>query len=893
MSSASSAQAAFRSRHADDNGFAPRSGFETFRESDAEQSIVERLTAIAARRGSATALVDGETRLSYCDLVNRATAVGSALACHLDDRPGVVAVQASTTRATIEALLGVLFAGRAYVCLPPSAPDHLLRDITESAVAAVTDANGALSIAPHISRLCLDELRRSRVRESSVRTRPTDLACVFATSGTTGTAKLVGLSHRAVVFDVGRQINDLFLGPDDRIDLLSHGSFSASLSSIFSALLSGAELHIGPVGRVRSLGDWLSDSRITVSTMTVSAFRTLCVSLPRPEVVRDLRLVSLGGETLYDKDVCAFDAAFPASCMLQNAMASTETRTYAQYFVPRGVEFAGPIPIGWPVHQKQVIVVDPDGQTVSEGEEGEMLVVSRFLADGYVNDEQLTAARFDRQPDGASLFRTRDRGRVGPDGCLTFLGRSDTLVKIRGYRVEPEAIERALLADERVRGAAVVRRSASSGEDSLVAFVVSDRARVTEHDIRDPLCDRLPAYAVPSAIHIVTELPLNSNGKVDYQRLAERLTALPPPLIGQLSSSERLAALQASWADALERDSAGPDDDFFALGGDSLQALRLELAVYQRLGRELPLSALVLNPTPRRAAVWLAAMMNSSAENSALVMLHRGGAGPPLFCVPGVGGEPLGYSDLAAQVGHDRPVYGFRATISREPPGSDLKIERIARDYIDDLDAVITPDQPVHLCGHSFGGVVALEMAHQLHARGRRLGLFAIIDTPLGAGRPGLIGTIRDTLANLPNWLWYDALQSSRSELVARIIGKSAEAWRRVRSLVTRTPRDAYPDLRAYFGTRHVPKEVVARVRARLDANRRYVRRPLPGTVVLFRSRAQALMGRSDRCLGWDALAAGVEVFDVPGHHDSCTKPPHVGHLAAKLAKRLRVADSS
>jgi thioesterase domain-containing protein len=297
------------------------------------------------------------------------------------------------------------------------------------------------------------------------------------------------------------------------------------------------------------------------------------------------------------------------------------------------------------------------------------------------------------------------------------------------------------------------------------------------------------------------------------------------------------------------------------------------------------------HPTPRAASRWLKDCSSRAADASALVTLQAGGAATPLFCVPGIGGEPMGYLHLATRIGRDRPVYGFRANISREPPGQALRIEQIASEYIDDLDSIVTSDQPVHLCGHSFGGIVALEMAHQLQARGRQLGLFAIIDTPLGAGRPGLIGTMFDTLTNLPAWLWYDAFESSGSALMARTIGKSAEAWRRIRSFVNPRADTSYPDFRSYFGTRHVSEAVAAHVRARLDAARRYVRRPLPGTVVLFRSRAQALMGRSDRCLGWDALASAVEVFDVPGHHDSCTRPPHVDHLAATLAARLSLSD--
>ena len=891
----SPAEGARRSQHAENNHFAPRQGFESFPDAAAGQSIVDRLMEVAGRRGSDTALVDGDARLSYGELVDRAAALGGALAHHLAGRPGVVALHVSTARVAVEGMLGALVAGRPYLCLPASTPRAALLDILRSAspAAIVTDDLATALETADLPQFRVGDLRRFRGQDVRASAAADDLACLFVTSGTTGSPKLVGLSHRAVVFDVRRQTDDLFLGPDDRMDLLFHPSFSASLSSVFSALLTGAELHLGPPpGVVTSLGRWLIDSEITVSTMTVSTLRRLVGWMSKAGAPHRLRLLSVGGEPLLSTDVEAFNAAFPAPCVLQNAMASTETRTYAQYFVPRDSPPASPVPIGWPVHGKDVVVVDSTGAPLPAGEEGEILVRSHFLASGYVNDPELTSARFIPQPDGSVVFRTLDRGRFRDDGCLVFAGRSDSLVKIRGYRVEPGAVEHALLADGRIREAAVVRMTSGAGDDSLAAFVVVDGgARITDREIQEPLLERLPAYALPTAIHLVAALPLNRNGKVDYRRLADCVGSDRPWLPRHASPDGRLIALCESWAHALNRDTAGPEDHFFENGGDSLSAIRLQLEVHQRLGVDLSLETLVRCPTPRAVAAWLDRSTEPVLGHPGLVLLHPGGAGLPLFCVPGIGGEPHSFSHLAAHIGHDRPVYGFRATVISEPPGRALCVEAIAGDYLDAVDTVMDAASPIHICGHSFGGIVALEMAHQLRARGRQLGLFAIIDTPLGAGRPGMLGRVRDTAANLPAWLWYDALRSSRGALFARALGKSAEVWRRVRQPSASTPYRGYPDLRAYFGQRHIPPEMAARVYARIDAARRYVRRPLAAPVVLFRSRAQALMGRSDRCLGWDALASEVEVHDVPGHHDSCTQPPYVQQLADTFAGRLRAAD--
>ncbi len=520
--------APFRSRRADDNGFAPRAGFEPFQVSDAEQSIVQRFSDVARRRGDAVAVVAGQDVITYRALLQRASAIGATLRDRLGRRMGPVVLRLPGGVAAIEALLGVLYSGRSYLFLPPRTGPDALDDLLLAAVPSaqiVADEElpaGAPATVPiPWSTFTIGKLRSSdrSAEQTDSQADPNDLACLFATSGTSGTPKLVGLSHRAVLFDVGRQTNDLYLGSDDRIDLLGHSSFSASLASIFTALLTGAELHIlDRRHRFADLDAWLRQSGITVSTMTVSTLRALCATLPPGGAPPSIRLVSVGGEPLLAKDVAAFCAAFPSTCVLQNAMASTETRTYAQYFVPRGTPQNGSVPIGWPVFAKDVEILGPDGSPVVTGQQGEIAVRSCYLARGYVNSPSLTADRFLTQPDGSVLFLTGDRGCIREDGCLTFLGRVDSMVKIRGYRVEPGTVEAALLHDSRVRQAAVVARQSSGCELYLVAYVVLEaRTAANSDQLLGAVANRLPAYAVPSALVIVESLPITRNGKTDYQ----------------------------------------------------------------------------------------------------------------------------------------------------------------------------------------------------------------------------------------------------------------------------------------------------------------------------------------------------------------------------------------
>ncbi len=882
-----------RSTRAEDNGFEPRAGFEPFELADAEQSIPERFRRMAARRADATAIVDRDAAVSYRTLHSRASAIAAALSERLGDRSGPVVLRLPAAASAIEALLGVLFAGRTYMFVDPSTSDDDIARIEQAAApAAIVVDDVGRSEAPHAPlQIRLEQLTHAvasgvpRHRQS----RPHDLACLFSTSGSTGASKLVGLSHRAVLFDVGRQTNDLYLGPDDRFDLLFAPSFSASLSPIFTSLLTGGELHVLDVrNHLATLGRWQEDARITVSTMAVSTLRALCASVAAGGCRPPPRRISVGGEPLLTKDVAAFNEAFPPPCVLQNAMASTEARTYAQYFVPRVAREDGPMPIGWPVLGKDVVLVDETGQPVPAGEAGEIAIRSGFLADGYVNDPALTRDRFVPQAGEEMLFRTRDRGRFREDGCLLFLGRADSMVKIRGYRIEPEAVEAVLSRHERVSHAVVLARELVPGEPSLAAYVVPCvGATITSAEIRVYLSQHLPAYSVPSSIEVVEALPVTRNGKVDRRALSTTSHDSGSSSRLMTSDTDTAVSLTNIWRLILERDDMEPEDNFFDSGGDSLDTLRLQMEIHERLGVDVPLDVLILHPTVTALARWVDGARISGTHGHALTTLQPEGAGVPLFCLPAIAGEPTGFQALAKHLGTRRPVYGVR--LANDVAMADQSIEALAASCITEIDAVVQPEWPVLLCGHSFGGFVAFEMARQLRATGRRVGFVGIIDTPLRAGDSrGVVCRAGDMLANLPAWIRYDLLESGWRNLATRALGKAESVWQRIRRAGPQGGGDRPINLRAYFGVLNLPERFQQLVAARYAAACRYRPQTYQGALTVFRARAQALTGRRARDQGWAAFADGdVDVFDVPGHHDSCVAEPHVRHLADVLNAQL------
>src|SRR5260370_32431442 len=340
---------------------------------------------------------------------------------------------------------------------------------------------------------------------------------------------------------------------------------------MFGVLLNGAELHLLDLNdSLAPLAAWLEQSRIPISTMPVSMLRSVCLAARKSGVGPDLRFLSVSGWALLGSDVEPFRKVFRLSSVLQNAMAATETRTYAQYFVPRNGPAAAATPIGWPVNGKQVVLLDEQGSPVPDGEAGEIVERSRYLASRYANHAALTTQPFVPGKDGTVVYRTGDYGRFSSDGSLLFLGRRDRRVKVRGYRVELGAIEAALQKLPSVQQAVVVARADAPGEGTLIAHV-SARAgpAVTAAQLRGLLRAELPEYMVPSEFAVPHALPLTANRKVDRARLQE------------VTGDSTVGALLRIWSEVLGKPSLSPHDNFYDLGGESLSALPLLVLIHE------------------------------------------------------------------------------------------------------------------------------------------------------------------------------------------------------------------------------------------------------------------------------------------------------------------------
>lgn len=869
----------FRSERAADNGFAPREGFRPFELAHAESTIALRFRESALRHADRVALADGERRVTYRELHDRAQRIGGYLRARLPEG-SLIAVVMPSGVGVVEALLGVLAGGFAYLPVDTAAPDAEIVRLMAAArpaalIAASSDGARVASLAAGVPIIDPDTIGGGQTSQQMQDAHEAErlagsVAAVYATSGSTGVPKLVGLPHRALLFDIGRQTNDLFLGPRDRFDQLFSVAFSASLAPLFGSLLNGGELHLFEArGRLHRLRDWLAASRITVSTMSASMLRAVCDSRGPTRPLPDLRLVSTGGEALFARDVERFRAAFAPATILQNAMASTETRTYVQYFVPRSGAVESPVPIGWPVHSKAILLVDESGQPVADGETGEIVVRSRYHSSGYLNDPQLTAARFEKDNGGGreALYRTGDFARRRADGCLLFSGRADSMVKLGGYRIELEAVAAAVRRYPGIGDAIAVLRDDDVGHARLVTYYVAEGEA---SGLRQFLETELLEYMVPADLVALKELPRLTGGKVDRQSLpAPRRGTLERQATVSLPPCEPIETeLAAIWRDLLGRQ-MGVRDSFFDSGGDSLLALELVARIERAFGVQVALAALFQASTIERLADVIRGPR--SVKMPRLAEVQPNGSGLPIFWVHG----ELRLRSLARNLGFDQPLLslqlGEARGLSSIPAMAEYHTATIRQRQ---------PRGPYHIAGFCAAGLVAYEVARQLVASGEEVALLALIDTH----GPARNRRLRNWKSHFLRILRGEAKRWDLVSARAQALRRASE--RKVWSLFYRHGLSFESRIREWI-RRSAPDEFLPVI----DAARHYLPPPYSGCLTLFRRPEGDLDTGENADYGWAGMAlGGLNVIVVPASHLDMAEDPIV---ARELRRRVCSSCSS
>jgi amino acid adenylation domain-containing protein len=865
-----------------------------------DNCVHELFEAQAARTPEAVAVEFQEQRLTYQELNERANRLAGDLFNRGVGWETLVGLCVEPSLETIVGILGILKAGGAYVPLDPEYPaSRLSLMLVDAAPVLVLTTHSLRNRLPAgIAMIDLDtataavasDLNRGTALRNSERIAPVGPqhpAYVIYTSGSTGAPKGVHIEHRALVNHMSWMVATYPVAPGDRVLSRTSISFDASVWEIWFPLLSGATLCLAPRNTARDPGrllKFMADRGITVAQFVPTLLAAICEQgRPRPE---RLRLVFAGGEPLVRELAQSVFSGWQVPIV--NLYGPTETTIQSTHFMCRDTVPDTPtVPIGRPIWNTVLYVLDRQGVPAPIGVPGELYIGGVGLARGYLNQPELTAAKFVPDPFSAApherLYRTGDRVRWREDGTLEFLGRVDQQVKLRGFRIELGEIEATLRGHPGVGQGLVLLREDRPGDKRLVAYVVPrepDQPPAVS-ELRQHLLQSLPEYAVPSNFVTLDALPLTPNGKVDRNSLPAPSTTqveLQSSAVPAITSTE--AQLILIWEDLLLTRPVRVDDNFFDLGGHSLLAVRLLSRIKEVFNQDLSLQAFFWTPTVRSMAQLLAA--DSEIRSwPPLIPIQPKGSRPPLFCIAAPNVNALGFAFLARHLDPDQPVYGLQLQDVTNPERfyTQAQYESLAAASIRLLQSV-APTGPYHLCGFCEGAHIAFEMARQLDLQGQPIGLLGILDAW--------------PLENTTNWFrhrleywrkrWWLRIRSGRLSNAHRFL------YRQLRRLSGRWSGKMLNVILSRGGSEAMTAQAPVdagqlRWKQRMWPGKDFVAPVFHGRITVFRVRRQPFVRVSDPELGWKVRTdRGVEVHELPGTHTTLLREPHVAVLAEKLA---------
>jgi amino acid adenylation domain-containing protein len=869
------------------------------RTGDPEDLCVHQLfEAQVQRTPDAVAVVFEAERLTYRELNRRSNQLAHRLQALGVGPEILVGICVERSLEMIVGLLGVLKAGGAFVPLDPASPmqrlDFMLHD-ARVPVLLTSERLAAGFAGQDATVVCLDADWESIARESGENPGgaigPENLAYVIYTSGSTGQPKGVLVSHDAIAGHC-RNVQTLYgLNARDAVLQFASLSFDVSLEEILPTLIAGARLVLmeanvwHPAELLRSIAEF----GLTVLNLPTAYWQELARQWAGvAELVRHIqpRLCVVGGDTMSADALKLWQQTPLHSVRLLNAYGPTEATITATVFeiANRPGEHATDrrVPIGRPLANRAVYILDQHRNPVPIGVQGQLYVGGAGIARGYLNRPELTAETFIADPfstrPGARMYRTGDLARYRSDGNIEFLGRADDQVKIRGFRIELAEIEAALGQHPAVRGAAVVPREDVTGEKRLVAYAVAD---CTADELRQFIMQKLPGYMEPAVFVLLDALPITAGGKVDRQALPAPEQSRPAAQDAFIAPRDDLERQLANiWEEVLGVRPVGATDNFFALGGHSLLAVRLFALIEQRLGRRLSLTTVFQGATVAQLADVLR-QQTARGPRSALVAIQPGGRKRPLFLVHPAGGHVFPYVHLAGFLDPEQPCYGLQARGVEDGQDPHTRIEDMAAHYIQAMQTV-QPTGPYLLGGWSMGGVVAFEMAQQLHAQGRSVALLALLD--------GRIPTADET---------FPEQDAEAISLVERYFGISFGPTESLAELPADAQLEFLLEEAKHAGLMPAELDVaqarrfVMILRNDLRATQNYQLRVYPGRIDFFKASETLAETAADPTMGWSDWAdGGVGVHVVPGNHANMMYEPHVEVLARALTTCLNQAQA-
>ncbi|WP_231427173.1 amino acid adenylation domain-containing protein [Pedobacter sp. Leaf250] len=866
-------------------------------------SFVDLFNECAKPYSNRNALSFNGERLDYQTLHQQADALAFYLQNKGIGKGQTIAIAVERSAKMLVTMIAVLKTGAAYLPIDTNLPVERINYMLKDSGASNMVSSSTIQIDPGIKNISINEafasihLNINKWKNIAIDLK--DPAYLLYTSGSTGFPKGVKISH-------GNLANLLLstqqmpgLTDIDRLLAITTISFDIAALELFLPLICGAEVVIADSITAkdgRLINDLISLANITALQGTPS---TLSMILDVGLKTNQLKVI-VGGEQL---DIHLAKAILSTGARLWNMYGPTETTIYSS-----GKEILPSdewITIGNPVHNTQVHIMDQSLNPVYKGEVGEICIGGDGVSLGYINQEKLTDDKFVRTDPHSNLilYKTGDLGKMLPSGEILCLGRIDHQIKVRGHRIEPGEIENQLLNREEIAQTLVLQRDDINKSEVLVAYLVlnqkfkddpnlldvSQQHHVAKDQIsisknylkflKDDLAKLLPSYMLPHYIVVLEAFPITSNGKVDRALLPKPIfnpTEKSIKANGTLTPAEEL--LKEIWSTCLVKEDINITDDFFELGGNSLIAVSMMLALEKKIGFRMPLTTLLKYATIETLAQQLSFEVNDK-KSQTIIPIRTGGDKNPVYLIHGSGLNVLLFKSIIASLNEDQPIYGVQAIGLDHDEQVPDSIEQIAARYIEEL-LLSNPNGPYNIVGYSLGGFIAFEMAKQLKVLGKEINLLGVVDTDTGRN------VSKEESQN--NLGYFIKRQFKKIPFIAASFTKTPINTLKYQLDITKKRLFKNSETKldldwALFSDRE--KGIYIKYD---EALQRYLLTAANLKITLFRVSERLYFLDDLTYLGWDRFAnKGVEVCEIPGDHKTFISAPHHTAFAKILQNQL------
>ncbi|MGG1555799.1 non-ribosomal peptide synthetase [Paenibacillus ferrarius] len=838
-----------------------------------QSSIHELFEARVLQHPDRIALSCGSTHITYDELNRRANRIAAYLRQMKLPNEGLVGMYLDRSPEAVAAILGIMKAGGAYVPIDSSYPAErvafMLQDAKVHSFITISRLAKQLpQLETNILELDLDEKKLLAQPDANLPSisGPHSLAYVLYTSGSTGKPKGVAVPHLGMV----RLVLDsgfLDMGHDETFLHVTSLSFDPSGLEIYGALLHGGRLAIVSANQptLKHIAETIRDQGVTLYTSNPDMVNLLIEDYS--EYMQGLKQVLSGGDILPVWLARKFQTRLPNTQFI-NVYGPTENSVITTAYAIPAITDEVSISIGQPIANDEVYILDKHLQPVPIGVVGELYLGGDGVARCYLHNEAMSKEKFIPNPfssvPGRMLYKTGDLARFRADQSVDFLGRMDYQVKIRGCRIELGEVEVVLNAFPGVQMAIASAWKGETGGQKLVAYIVmQEGVQLDQQHLRSFVQERLPQYMVPTFIVEMDQIPMTSVGKIDRKKLPSPVvTAAGAATVAPRNSVER--KLAAIWERLLKVSSISVQDDFFDLGGHSLLAMQLFSEIDTAFNKKLPVSIIFHENTIEKQASLLLAGDPDKEAASSVVAIQRSGSKPPIFCIHELSGEVLLYWNLAQRLGSDQPVYGLRYATPDD--ASKITTEDLAARYIRDIKQ-IQPEGPYYLLGFSLGGLIAYEMAQQLHNMQEDVPLLAILDarnpTSYPSSKHDIVKRIKDNMR-----IFFKIPHGRKARFMAEKVRNALKP----QDLLFNSPGP----------------EAEKRARSFLRLPRIYATQPYPGKIAFFRAQHDYSNYILDAKNGWESTGDGeIHVHNIPSDHATMLNEPCAGYIAEALKTYL------